>query len=98
MSAERPWFDRQATLLHLVHVLRKRQMTVALFTLTLMVTVTIGTMVSTPFYRSAATVEISPNAPSSGSSLLSVLRSSCGRSASCQTNGGVPRPCRNFQP
>ena len=63
MSAERPWFDRQATLLHLVHVLRKRQMTVALFTLTLMVTVTIGTMVSTPFYRSAATVEISPNAP-----------------------------------
>src|SRR4029079_12503483 len=38
-------------------------MTVALFTVTLMLTVTIGTMVSTPFYRSTATVEISPNAP-----------------------------------
>ncbi len=63
MAVERPWFDRQATLLHLAHVLRKRQMTVALFTVTLMITVTIGTMVMTPYYRSAATVEISPNAP-----------------------------------
>jgi polysaccharide biosynthesis transport protein len=63
VAAERPWFDRQATLLHLAHVLRKRQMTVALFTVVLMLTVTIGTLVSTPFYRSAATVEISPNAP-----------------------------------
>ena len=55
---------REATLLHYWRILKKRQLTVAMFCGILMGTVAIGTMLSTPFYAASATIEISPNSPS----------------------------------
>jgi len=56
--------QREATLLHYWRILKKRQLTVGLFCGILMGTVAIGTMLSTPFYGSTATLEISPNTSS----------------------------------
>ena len=50
--------QREATLLHYWRILKKRQLTVGLFCGILMGTVAIGTMLSTPFYGSTATLEI----------------------------------------
>jgi len=55
---------REATLLHYWRILKKRQLTVAMFCGILMGTVAIGTLLSTPYYGSSATIEISPNSPS----------------------------------
>jgi succinoglycan biosynthesis transport protein ExoP len=55
--------NREATLLHYWRILKKRQLTVGLFSGILMVTVAIGTMASTPYYGSTATLEISPKTP-----------------------------------
>jgi succinoglycan biosynthesis transport protein ExoP len=54
----------EATLLHYWRILKKRQLTVGLFCGILMGTVAVGTLLSTPFFGSTATLEISPNAPS----------------------------------
>ena len=54
----------EATLLHYWRILKKRQLTVGLFCGILMGTVAIGTLLSTPYFGSTATLEISPNAPS----------------------------------
>ena len=56
--------QREATLLHYWRILKKRQLTVGLFCGILMGTVTIGTMLSTPYFGSTATLEISPNTSS----------------------------------
>jgi len=55
--------NREATLLHYWRILKKRQLTVGLFSGILMATVAVGTMASTPFYASTATLEISPKTP-----------------------------------
>jgi len=55
---------REATLLHYWRILKKRQLTVGLFCGILMGTVAIGTLLSTPYFGSTATLEISPNTPS----------------------------------
>jgi capsular exopolysaccharide synthesis family protein len=55
--------NREATLLHYWRILKKRQLTVGLFSGILMATVTVGTMASTPYYGSTATLEISPKTP-----------------------------------
>ena len=54
----------EATLLHYWRILKKRQLTVGLFCGILMGTVAVGTLLSTPYFGSTATLEISPNAPS----------------------------------
>ena len=54
----------EATLLHYWRILKKRQLTVGLFCGILMGTVAIGTVLSTPYYGAAATLEISPTTPS----------------------------------
>lgn len=54
----------EAALLHYWRILKKRQLTVGLFCGILMGTVAIGTLLSTPYYGSTATLEISPNTPS----------------------------------
>ena len=56
--------QREATLLHYWRILKKRQLTVGLFCGILMGTVAIGTLLSTPYFASTATLEISPNNPS----------------------------------
>ena len=56
--------QREATLLHYWRILKKRQITVVMFCGILMGTVAIGTLLSTPFFGSTATLEISPNTPS----------------------------------
>ena len=56
--------QREATLLHYWRILKKRQITVGMFCGILMGTVAIGTLLSTPFFGSTATLEISPNTPS----------------------------------
>ena len=58
-----PERNRDATLLHYGRILRKRQFAVYLFTLVMLVTVTVGTMLATPYYSSRATIEISPEPP-----------------------------------
>ncbi len=55
--------NREATLLHYWRILKKRQLTVGLFSGILMATVAVGTMASTPYFASTATLEISPNTP-----------------------------------
>ena len=54
----------EATLLHYWRIIKKRQLTIALFCGVLMGTVTIGTLLSTSYYGATATLEISPNTPS----------------------------------
>jgi capsular exopolysaccharide synthesis family protein len=56
--------QREATLLHYWRVLKKRQLAVGMFCGILMGTVAVGTLLSTPFFGSTATLEISPNTPS----------------------------------
>lgn len=51
-------------LLHLWRILRKRQLTVVIFTAILVVTVAVGTALSTPYYAAKATIEISPDVAS----------------------------------
>ncbi|RME23784.1 MAG: hypothetical protein D6798_12830, partial [Deltaproteobacteria bacterium] len=50
-------------LLHYWRILRKRQLTVVIFTAILVITVGIGTALSTPYYAAKATIEISPDQP-----------------------------------
>ena len=56
--------NSEATLLHYWRILKKRQLTVGLFAGILMATVTIATLLATPYFGSTATLEISPNTPS----------------------------------
>lgn len=51
-------------LLHYWRILRKRQLTVVIFTAILVVTTAVGTALSTPYYAARATIEISPDQPS----------------------------------
>lgn len=50
-------------LLNYWRILRKRQLTVLVFTAILVVTVAVGTALSTPYYAAKATIEISPDQP-----------------------------------
>jgi len=50
-------------LLHYWRILRKRQLTVMVFTAILVVTTAVGTALSTPYYAATATIEISPDQP-----------------------------------
>jgi len=54
---------REALLIHYWYVLQKRKYMVLLFTVVLTITVIIGTLLSTRYYRSTAILEISPKAP-----------------------------------
>ncbi len=50
-------------LLNYWRILRKRQLTVVIFTAILVITVGIGTALSTPYFAAKATIEISPDQP-----------------------------------
>ena len=52
--------QQDSIVLHYWHILRKRKDVVAGFTFILMLTVAIATKLSTPYYASTATIEISP--------------------------------------
>jgi succinoglycan biosynthesis transport protein ExoP len=54
---------REALLIHYWYILQKRKLVVFLFTLVLTITVIIGTLLSTRYYRSTAILEIAPKAP-----------------------------------
>jgi succinoglycan biosynthesis transport protein ExoP len=56
--------NREATLLHYWRILKKRQLTIGMFSGILVATVAIATLVATPYFGSTATLEISPNTPS----------------------------------
>lgn len=50
-------------LLQYWRILRKRQLTVVIFTAILVITTAVGTAMSTPYYAAKATIEISPDQP-----------------------------------